>query len=175
MAFKKDVIYQKNKEWISINYKSAKDVIQLDTESKIITKGNFVFEYLAGETVVKYRLSNTMTFSVKDNKFKLDLTPIAISAKGFPSLVISRGVYELLMIANILSENDSLILAKKITLKQFILNGFKQEKALKMLKKVDKYIIEGDNSYRLNHRYFKEGVKNTFISIKNTVIEVDDW
>jgi hypothetical protein len=79
------------------------------------------------------------------------------------------------MIANIWSENDSLILAKKITLKQFILNGFKQEKALKMLKKVDKYIIEGDNSYRLNHRYFKEGVKNTFISIKNTVIEVDDW
>lgn len=68
MAFKKDVIYQKNKEWISINYKSAKDVIQLDTESKIITKGNFVFEYLAGETVVKYRLSNTMTFYIIDNR-----------------------------------------------------------------------------------------------------------
>ena len=35
----KKEIHQKLNEWIVINYKSAKDVIQLNTEDKIIIKG----------------------------------------------------------------------------------------------------------------------------------------
>ena len=35
---------QKAVEWIAVNYKSAKNVIELDTESKIILKGNFLID-----------------------------------------------------------------------------------------------------------------------------------
>jgi hypothetical protein len=40
---KKD-IHQKINEWIAINYKSAQDVIQLNTVDKIVTKGNYSFQ-----------------------------------------------------------------------------------------------------------------------------------
>lgn len=175
VELKKEVIRQKIKEWITLNYKSAKDVIQLDTESKIITKGNFVFQYQSGETVVDYRISNTMIFSIRDNKFKLELTPTSIKSKEFPSLVIEKGIYELLMTDVVLSETDYLTLAKRITLKQFKALGYKDKKAQKMLEKANQYIIENYNNYQINHKNFNKGIKDTFTSIKNKVTKKEDW
>jgi hypothetical protein len=175
VKLEKDGIRQKIKEWITINYKSAKDVIQLDTDEKIITKGNFVFEYLSGTTIVRYRLSTTMIFSLRDNKYKIEISPTKITSKDFPDLFITTGVYELLMTDKVLSENDYLNLSKKITLNQFKLLGYNDKKSQKMLKKTEKYIVENFKSYKLNYKNFKQEVKNTFISIKKTVSEVDDW
>ncbi len=42
VALTKKEIHQKINEWIAVNYKSAQDVIQLNTEDKVITKGNFI-------------------------------------------------------------------------------------------------------------------------------------
>ena len=39
----KEEIYNKIKEWVAINYKSAQDVIQLDSKDKIIIKGNISY------------------------------------------------------------------------------------------------------------------------------------
>jgi len=175
VELKKDIIHQKIKEWISINYKSSKDVIQLDTNEKVITKGNFIFEYLSGQTIVRYRISNTMIFSMRDNKYKIEITPTNITSKDFPDLVITKGVYELLMTDEILSENDYLDLSKKITLNQFKLLGYNDKKSQKMLEKTEKYNVENFKSYKLNYENFKQEVNNTFTSIKNKVNETDNW
>ena len=77
---KKD-IHQKINEWIALNYKSAQDVIQLNKEYKLVIKGNFTFSpaYLQGLT---YGVRNTLTFSIRDNKFKIDLTPTSMFDKS---------------------------------------------------------------------------------------------
>ena len=38
-----DEVYQRGKEWIAINFKSANDVLQLDTKEKLIVKGTDTF------------------------------------------------------------------------------------------------------------------------------------
>ena len=77
---KKD-IHQKINEWIALNYKSAQDVIQLNKEYKLVIKGNFTFStaYHQGLT---YGVRNTLTFSIRDNKFKIDLTPTSMFDKS---------------------------------------------------------------------------------------------
>ena len=37
-------VYQKSREWIAINFKSANDVLQLDTKEKLIVKGSMPFQ-----------------------------------------------------------------------------------------------------------------------------------
>lgn len=83
-SLNKTEIYNNLKEWISLNYKSANDVIQLDTESKIIVKGNFVFSYTHGKTLLNMRVSNILMFSIKDNRYKIDLTPTDMYNPDYP-------------------------------------------------------------------------------------------
>ena len=71
---KKD-IHQKINEWIAVNYKSAQDVIQLNTEDKVIVKGN----YIVVMQNTPYRVNNSLSFSIRDNKYKLDLNPSNVS------------------------------------------------------------------------------------------------
>ena len=52
----KQEIHQKINEWIAINYKSAQDVIQLNTEDKIIIKGNFLVNFSVAKYVFTYRI-----------------------------------------------------------------------------------------------------------------------
>ena len=76
----KNKIYTKAKEWIVVNYKSANDVIQLDTEDKIILKGNFSFvDPLNGDDL---GVRHTTTISIRNNKYKIDLIPTSIFIKS---------------------------------------------------------------------------------------------
>jgi hypothetical protein len=75
---KKD-IYQKINEWIAVNYKSAQDVIQLNTEDKVIIKGNYAL-ILSNNS---FRVHNSLTFSIKENKYKVDLMPNNITTSAF--------------------------------------------------------------------------------------------
>tara|TARA_B100000787_G_C16112391_1_gene258678 strand:- start:212 stop:832 length:621 start_codon:yes stop_codon:yes gene_type:complete len=72
-------IYQKINEWIAVNYKSAQDVIQLNTEDKIIIKGNYVL-ILSNNS---FRVHNSLTFSIRDNKYKVDLMLNNITTSDF--------------------------------------------------------------------------------------------
>lgn len=175
VGLKKDVIYQKLKEWISLTYKSANDVVQLDTKTKLITKGNTVFDYVSGEYNVKYRISITMVFAIKDNKYKIDFNPTEIKADIIPDVVIDKGVYELLMSNNVLSKKNYLISAKEIALNQYRLLGFSEKKSNKMIKKVDKYLVEGYDSYKLNKASFDKEIESLYTSIKNAVNKKEDW
>ena len=75
----KKEIHQKINEWIAINYKSANDVIQLNTEDKIIIKGNY--KVVMNRNV--FRIHNSLTFSLRDNKYKMDLSINNVSTTAF--------------------------------------------------------------------------------------------
>jgi hypothetical protein len=77
----KKEIHQKINEWIAINYKSAQDVIQLNTVDKIVTKGNYSFPsaVIEGQS---YGVRNILTFSIRDNKYKIDLIPNSMFFKS---------------------------------------------------------------------------------------------
>ena len=66
----KKEIQQKVNEWIAVNYKSANDVIQLNTEDKVIAKGNFLVNLSADKYVTTLRINNTLSFSIRNNKYK---------------------------------------------------------------------------------------------------------
>lgn len=172
---KKDIIYQKLKEWIVLNYKSSKEVIQLDTKDKLITKGNTVFNYVAGKYNVQYRISITMVFSMRDNKYKIDFTPTDIKSDIIPDTVIDKGIYELLMTNEVLSIENYIISAKEITLNQYRLLGFNEKKSKKMLVKYEKNIIEGYDSYKENKQSFDNEIKSLYTSIKNAVNKKEGW
>lgn len=75
----KKELYQKVNEWIAQNYNSAKDVIQLNTEDKVILKGNYKVAFKIDNFSFNYRIHNTLSISIRDNKYKIDLTPSRIS------------------------------------------------------------------------------------------------
>tara|TARA_R110002050_G_scaffold7172_3_gene28219 strand:+ start:441 stop:953 length:513 start_codon:yes stop_codon:yes gene_type:complete len=79
----KQQIHQKLNEWIAFTYKSANDVVQLNTEDKIILKGNFRVNLQVTTTkkfVFGYIISNSLSFSIRDNKYKIDLIPNGVSS-----------------------------------------------------------------------------------------------
>jgi hypothetical protein len=172
----KDDIYQKLKEWISLTYKSAKDVIQLDTKEKLITKGNTIVNYVSGEYNVKYRISFTLILSIRDNKYKIDFTPTKVSSDLMPTTYIDTRIYELLMSNEVISKEDYMVSAKEMALKTYKNYGWSDKKSKKMLKKYNKELVKGYDSYKLNKQSFEKEIKNLYTSIKNTVNKKDkDW
>ena len=172
----KDDIYQKLKEWISLTYNSAKDVIQLDTKEKLITKGNTIVNYVSGEYNVKYRISFTLILSIRDNKYKIDFTPTKVSSDLMPTTYIDTRIYELLMSNEVISKEDYMVSAKEMALKTYKNYGWSDKKSKKMLKKYNKELVKGYDSYKLNKQSFEKEIKNLYTSIKNTINKKDkDW
>lgn len=68
----KSDIYSYCKAWIAINYKQAKDVIQLDdsTSGKIIVKGNIPITYYTSAAWVNHML----IIEMKDGRYRYTLT-----------------------------------------------------------------------------------------------------
>lgn len=63
-----DYIYSKAKAWIALNYVSANDVIQLDSNNKLISKGIFTTNYMGSG---KFR--HTLIIDIKDNKYRITI------------------------------------------------------------------------------------------------------
>ena len=64
-----DELFTKAKEWVSLNYVSANDVIQYAEGDKIILKGAFAIGGL-----VSYRVDHTLVLMFKDGRFKFTYT-----------------------------------------------------------------------------------------------------
>ena len=93
---------------IAVMYKSAQDVIQLNTEDKIIAKGNFEFNMIAGVVAGKnvigsYRINNTLTLGIKDQKYRIQLNPYSMSYQGKE---INPSVIPIFMTDDILPKPD---------------------------------------------------------------------
>jgi hypothetical protein len=175
VEFKKDVIYQKIKEWISINYKSSNDVIQLDTNEKIITKGNFVFNYAGADIPVQYRISNTMMFSIRDNKYKIDFTPTEIKSVAYPNQDMGTNMLEMFMTTEVLSEENYLVLSKETAFNAYKKMGWSDKKSKGMVKKYEDILIKGYDSYKTNNANFYIEIKSLYTSVKNAVTKKEDW
>jgi len=76
----KDMLFTRAVEWVSLNYKSAKDVIQLsDKESgKLICKGSFPTSLFMKEGWIEH----TMILEFKDNRFRYTFTNFAYKSSG---------------------------------------------------------------------------------------------
>ena len=175
----KKEIHQKLNEWIVINYKSAKDVIQLNTEDKIIIKGNFLVNFSVAKYVFTYRIQNGLSFSVRDNKFKIDLVPNSASSDGVGDVDSSIFTQYLTDVAY--TKDEFLKYSIDASMKLYLASGFSEKKAQKM---VDKYIVNKDGkddaykSYIDNRLVWNNRIALTFTSIKDYVAKSDsddDW
>lgn len=73
----KNTLYTRAKKWFVDNYKSAKDVIQLDDKEtgEITGKGNFKINYYTRDPYI----SHTISIFVKDGRYKYLITNFSYS------------------------------------------------------------------------------------------------
>ena len=170
----KKEIHQKINEWIAVNYKSANDVIQLNTEDKVIVKGN----YSVIMSNLSYRVNNSLVFSIRDNKYKVDLIPSSVSAS---SAVIDDATSESIIKIYIPKKIERDVY-DEITRK----NGVAYLKKMGWSdKKIEKKFLNKPtdeiyyNKYLEDKKQWDNEIKSTFQSIKDYVIKSnndnDDW
>jgi hypothetical protein len=75
-SINKTILFQKVNEWITLNYKSANEVIQLTDkeQGKIIMKG--IFDITA--SLVTFYVHHTVIFDFKDGKLRYNYTNITL-------------------------------------------------------------------------------------------------
>jgi len=174
-SIKKTEIYNKLKEWIGINYKSANDVIQLDSEGKIIAKGNFVVSFNVAKYSFNYRISNNLIFGVREGRFKIDLIPTGVTSVSYPKAIVDVSFIRKYISEEIMSKPEFLKLSKEAAKLVYINMGYNNKKVVKLLAKQDKNIDSGYSDYLTNFKTFQAEIKSIFTSIKDKVLEKDEW
>ena len=79
----KTELNQQVQEWIAINFKDANEVIKLNTEDKIITKGYFDISYTNAGYSIPGKIYFVLETSFKENKYKLDLHTFELKQKEY--------------------------------------------------------------------------------------------
>ena len=174
----KEEIYNKIKEWVAINYKSAQDVIQLDSKDKIIIKGNISYNY-QGETkdapLFDLRLDNTMIFSIRDNKYKIDFTPTkAIRKQG--GTTVNDWLY--LDLINTLGEDEFLQIKLERARNGLSNAGFKGKKLEKYMEMNSESLKNyGYDIYLKNKEVFNSKIESIYKSLKVfiSLSSEDEW
>ncbi len=77
----KKELHQKAIEWIAINFKDANEVVKLNTEDKIIAKGNFSVDFSTNGYSTTYPVKFIMEIAFKEQKYKLDMNSFIIAVK----------------------------------------------------------------------------------------------
>lgn len=92
-SLSKSKIYSRAKSWIALNYKSANDVIQLDSADEIIVKGNFEIT-----NNVRYNIKSiyyhTLILAFKEGRYKVDLVLNSMSLKSPPIKSVSVSPFQ---------------------------------------------------------------------------------
>jgi hypothetical protein len=173
----KKEIHQKLNEWIAVNYKSAQDVIQLNTEDKIIIKGNFSVNFSIKKYVFKYRIHNALSFSIRDNKFKIDLVPNSASSDGVGS--VDSSVFKQYITDVIYTKDEFLKYSVVASMKIYLGAGFSEKKSQKM---INRYVVsaidENYENFLKNKPVWDNSINSTFKSIKDYVNKSntdEDW
>jgi len=175
----KQEIHQKINEWIVVNYKSAKDVIQLNTEDKIIIKGNFSVNFSIKKYVFTYRIHNALSFSIRDKKFKIDLVPNSASSDGVGD--VDSSIFKQHLSSVNYTKDEFLKYSTDASMDVYLNAGYSEKKAQKM---IDKYMVNKngkDDAYKTytdNKVVWDYRIALTFTSIKDYVAKSDsddDW
>ena len=172
---KKD-IHQKINEWIAINYKSAQDVIQLNTVDKIVTKGNYSFQS-AFTNGSSYGVRNILTFSIRDNKYKVDLIPNSMFDKS------DMKDTPLTTMTQYFKEMQNFEDFKKMVRNNSIVNmqnaGYSEKRATKMIDKNNTPEVYSDlySMKKITYENWNKAIESTFKSVKEYVSksDEDDW
>tara|TARA_R110002072_G_scaffold98075_1_gene215941 strand:- start:87 stop:743 length:657 start_codon:yes stop_codon:yes gene_type:complete len=182
---KKD-IHQKINEWVAINFKSAQDVVQLNSEDKVIVKGNYPLNMQVSANPLintpnynfTYRISNTMLFSIRDNKYKIDLIPIS----AWNDLIGEAVLYDFpsWMSPKTMSKEEFIKISYENAIKAFFDMGYSEKKAKKLMASVtDASTNEINyNDYIINKAVWSNTIKSLFQSVKDYVNQSnsdDDW
>ena len=178
----KKEIYQKLNEWVAISYNSAKDVIQLNTENKIILKGNFRVNFNVTTTKkysFEYIISNSLSFSIRENKYKIDLKPSGVQSALDMSNVGLDMVIQYISSSE-LSKDEFVDMLTNMSTKVWLEMGYSEKKIQKML---DKYTLNNiDDKYAdyiYNKGVFDSEINLIFDSVKNYVsssnLDDEDW
>ena len=168
----KQEIHQKINEWVAVNYKSAQDVVQLNTEDKVIIKGNYTFLYPSG---VAYGVRNTTTIAIRDNKYKIDLIPTSIYIKktmkdALPSFI------EQFFVNEVPTYEEFKPWHRERVIKVWQNEGRSERRILKLAKKhitddSQKELFESRQAIFLS---WNKPITSTFLSIKNSIKSSDD-
>jgi hypothetical protein len=157
------------REWISESYGSAESVIDLDSESKMIVKGQINLPQTSGKNRdVKFK--TTLTVSYKESRFKVDLKLNSFFNSGtntWDSSIIKQYEY-------ILSKTRT-----KEEYFQLLMKGFEDAKMIRMGEKMLKK--KGDSMYADYLKSSKEsysrisGIYDSIESKVNSESVEEDW
>ena len=172
----KKEIHQKLNEWVAVNYKSANSVVQLNTEDKLIVKGNFALSLSVTKYTFPYRINNTLTFSIRDNKYKIDLAPTGISSEG--KSLSSLSLINRFIKSKLLSKEEFLVLNDEMARKSFASMGYSEKKIEKSMKTLSRYNKTDYEDYLKNKANWDNAINSTFKSIRDYVNKSnteEDW
>tara|TARA_B110000977_G_C10974140_1_gene453477 strand:- start:68 stop:688 length:621 start_codon:yes stop_codon:yes gene_type:complete len=82
-----DEIYAKVSEWLAETYNSLPDVLKLDSKSKVMVKGIINFNFKKGNIPLAMSANHTLSISIRDNKFKADLSIGDLKSKSFGTIL----------------------------------------------------------------------------------------
>ena len=143
-----DEIYSKINEWVAETYNSTEAVTQLNSKSKVITKGtnNLTLKY--GKYNIEYKLKHTVSISIRDNKYKMDLAFGEVTSLGSGSVFDWSSFEEQGISYGIKMTKDEYQELMKSNLS-------KSYKGKKLQKQIQKVAVDGLDEIWGKYEYFK--------------------
>ena len=174
-----DEVYQRAKEWIAINFKSSNDVLQLDTNEKLIVKGSDKFTFVNYRSAPFGYIGQIMlTVSIRDNRFKVEYEILDLTSIEFPQMGSTHIEDFIWWKQRKMSEEELL----DFRLKVFQEAPANKKRKEKWMNKVKKAIYENnpqkyrDQQYNYNQLFLKVSLTiNSLSDYINSSITNDDW
>lgn len=174
----KKEIHEKLNEWIIANYKAEEEVVQLNTEDKIELTHDFNIPLKVNTFLYDYMVQSKLTISIRDNKYKIDLTPLNVthlSGNYDAGLVVIREF----LFNDVLSKDEYLPISVNNLKEALINNGQSEEKARRYVQKTAAKLLEKSYAnHKDNKPVWDKKITSTFQNIKDYVsqsVNDDDW
>tara|TARA_B110000971_G_scaffold112035_1_gene114865 strand:+ start:225 stop:848 length:624 start_codon:yes stop_codon:yes gene_type:complete len=167
-------VYSKAKEWIAVNFKSANEVVQLDTRDKIIAKGILPFTIKSQEYLFDYVGDITLTIAIREGRYKIDLD---LTGKAYAIIKPeTKFDWEMFAAGTDYTKDEFLAFSLHLSEKEGAYIGLSKKQKEKMIKYITKNIDTAYADYLVNKELFDEQINNLFKSIKEGIdAEDDDW
>jgi hypothetical protein len=172
-------VYQSAKEWIAINFKSANNVLQLDTKEKLIVKGTdkFTLPSLYG-SYYDYYGDIMLTISIRDKRFKIDYELTQFQSVEFPDNKFKLKEARFALYASFATEKELLDWRLKTFDEAAKKEKMKERKYIKLKKQLVSNNSENFKTYKNQFKDFTDRVESTIDSMANYINKEatgDDW
>jgi len=170
-------VYQRARQWIAINFKSANDVLQLDTKEKLIVKGSMRFSIYTGNYVFENIGQLMLTISIRDGRYKVDYEITQTQSVDYPE---NTGTFTNLAFVAYANLSESEILERKIKSfqEEARKEGWKENKINKTVEDIKKTNPDKYKFSLITKNEFDSKVESTFYSLSsyiNSTEKNDDW